>query len=59
MQLGGRCVMGTIILICLGIISVGVLYSCVALSTTYDKKIDAMEQENFLRNYKRRDHKLP
>lgn len=51
--------MGTIILICLGIISVGVLYSCVALSTTYDKKIDAMEQENFLRNYKRRDHKLP
>lgn len=34
------------------VIIVGILYSCVAISTTYDQGINDQEQEQFLRKYR-------
>nr|WP_302595492.1 hypothetical protein [uncultured Cellulosilyticum sp.] len=47
-----------VILVSAGVVGViGILYSCVAVSTTYDKQIDDIAQENFLRHYQKHAQK--
>lgn len=56
--MGGRKIMYIVILASVAVVSVmGILYSCAAVSTYYDKQVDDSAQEDFLHHYQKQAQK--